>query len=442
LSRRAGGHPEEMARLVALLALVLLLCPAALGAGDPLRPQQWNLDMVEADAAWPTTTGAGATVAIVDSGVQADHPDLAGRLVDGWDTIENDATPQDGNGHGTHVTGIVGAATGNDVGVAGVAPAARLMPVRVLDADGQGLASGVAAGIDWARTHGADVINLSLGSEVPIAGAADSGELDAAMRRALDAGIVVVAAAGNNGVPVCEQPAASAGLLCVGAVDRRGQHALYSSFGSGLGIVAPGGSALVTAGEGVLSTYPPSRYEELSGTSQATPHVSGVAALLVACGVGGQAAVRRILATASDVGTPGPDVTYGYGLLNARAAVAGLQCPSAGGTASGGTPPGAVARTSLRMSRRLSARRLLRSGLRLRVRSPVAGRVRVRVTRRGRTLALGTRRVAAGRAVTVVARLTASGRRLARRGRPFAVRVHVRLPGEAGERLLSARVGR
>jgi subtilisin family serine protease len=430
-----------VARLLApALAAVLLLPAAASAADDPLRPQQWNLDMVEAGAAWTTTTGAGATVAVVDSGVQADHPDLAGRLIAGHDVVENDATPQDANGHGTHVTGIVGAATGNGIGVAGVAPSARLMPVRVLDEDGSGTADGVAAGIDWARTHGADVINLSLGSEVPIVGATQAGVLDAAMRRALDAGIVVVAAAGNNGVPVCEQPAASAGLVCVGAVDRRGEHALYSSFGSGLGLVAPGGSALPAAGEGVLSTYPPTGYAELSGTSQATPHVSGVAALLVACGLRGQSAVRRMLATARDLGTPGPDVTYGYGLVNARAAVAGLDCRGAGGSATGGDTTG-TARGSLRISRRLSARRLLRFGLRVRVRSVSDGRVRVRATRRGRTLALGSRNVRAGRATTVVARLTASGRRMARRGRPVALRVRIALPGEASPRVVTARVG-
>jgi subtilisin family serine protease len=430
-----------VARVLALaLAVVLLSAAAASAAGDPLRPQQWNLDMVEADAAWTTTTGAGATVAIVDSGVQADHPDLAGRLIAGYDVVENDATPQDANGHGTHVTGIVGAATGNGVGVAGVAPSARLMPVRVLDADGSGTEDGVAAGIDWARAHGADVINLSLGSEVPIIGATQAGALDAAMRRALDAGIIVVAAAGNDGVPVCEQPAAAAGLVCVGAVDRRAEHALYSSFGSGLGLVAPGGSALPTAGEGVLSAYPPAGYAELSGTSQATPHVSGVAALLVACGLRGQNAVRRMLATARDLGTPGQDVTYGSGLVDARAAVAGLDCRGAGGSTTGGGGTPGTARGSLRMSRRLSARRLLRFGLRIRVRSVSDGRVRVRATRRGRTLALGSRRVRAGRATTVVARLTASGRRVARRGRPFSLRVRITLPGEAAPRVLTARV--
>jgi serine protease len=308
--------------LVAALLVWALIADAAAAAGDPLRARQWNLTMVEADAAHATSTGVGATVAIVDSGVAADHPDLRGRLVAGHDFVDGDATPQDGEGHGTHVTGIVGAATGNGVGVASVAPGARLMPVRVLDDVGSGNVDDIAAGIDWARTHGADVINLSLGSEVPIVGATGGDAIDAAIRRALAGGVVVVAAAGNNGVPVCEQPAASAGLVCVGAVDGRRTRSLFSSFGSGLAVVAPGGSALPTDGENVLSTVPPATYEEMAGTSQAAPHVSGVAALLVSLGLHGRAAVDRLLATATDLGPPGVDAQYGHGLVNARAAVA------------------------------------------------------------------------------------------------------------------------
>ena len=247
--------------------------------------------------------------------------------------MQNDATPQDGNGHGTHVSGIIGAASGNGIGVESVAPGATIMPVRVLDDDGAGSTDTVAKGVDWARTHGADVINLSLGSDVPLVGATGGDAFDAAVHRALAAGIVVVAASGNNGVPVCEQPAASDGLLCVGAVDKRKQRSFFSSFGSGLGLVAPGGSG---AGRSRARTCSrPTRaptYEELAGTSQAAPHVSGVAALLVARGVRGQAAVKRILATATDLGAPGVDPVYGAGLVNARAAVAGL----GGGSPAGG----------------------------------------------------------------------------------------------------------
>ena len=210
----------------------------------------------------------------------------------------------------------------------------------MLGDDGGGATDDVARGVDYARTHGADVINLSLGSEVPLIGATGGDAFDAAVHRAIAAGIVVVAAAGNNGVPVCEQPAAGDGLLCVGAVDKRKQRSFFSSFGSGLGLVAPGGSggsATGMPGEDVLSTFKGSAYEALAGTSQAAPHVSGVAALLVARGVRGQAAVKRILATASDLGTPGTDAEYGAGLVNARAAVAGL---GGGGAAAGGTPGG------------------------------------------------------------------------------------------------------
>ena len=232
------------------LSCCSLLLAAPAGAADPRRGEQWNLDLIQSDAAHAVSTGGGAVVAVVDSGVQADHPDLAGRLGPGYDFVQNDATPQDGNGHGTHVSGIIGAASGNGIGVESVAPGATIMPVRVLDDDGGGSTDTVAKGVDYARTHGADVINLSLGSDVPLVGAMGGDAFDAAVHRALAAGIVVVAASGNNGVPVCEQPAASDGLLCVGAVDKRKQRSFFSSFGSGLGLVAPGGSGTGVAGRG------------------------------------------------------------------------------------------------------------------------------------------------------------------------------------------------
>src|SRR5215210_1086209 len=326
-----------------LLALVLaaLIPSAAWAADDPRRGEQWNLDLVESDAAHATATGAGAVVAVVDTGVATGHPDLAGQLLPGHDFVQDDDTPQDGNGHGSHVSGIAIAATGNGVGISSVAPGAKLLPVRVLGDDGSGTTEDVAAGIDWARTNGADVINLSLGSEIPIVGAAGGDEIDAAIRRALAAGVVVVAAAGNNGVPVCEQPAASEGLLCVGAVDKRKQRSFFSSFGMGLGVVAPGGSGLPMTGEDVLSTVPPDGYEEIAGTSQAAPHVSGVAALLVGKGLRGQAAVKRIVDTAQDLGPAGEDAEYGRGLVNARAAVAGLGSGGSVGGGGGGTGGGA-----------------------------------------------------------------------------------------------------
>ena len=346
-------------------------------------------------------------VAVVDSGAQLDHPDLAGHVGQGYDFVQNDATPQDGNGHGTHVSGIIGAASGNGIGVESVAPGATIMPVRVLDDDGGGSTDTVAKGVDYARTHGADVINLSLGSDVPLVGAMGGDAFDAAVQRALAAGIVVVAASGNNGVPVCEQPAAGDGLLCVGAVDKRKQRSFFSSFGSGLGLVAPGGSGTGVPGEDVLSTYTGSGYEELAGTSQAAPHVSGVAALLVARGVRGQAAVKRILATATDLGAPGDDAVYGAGLVNARAAVAGL----GGGTPTGGGGGGQRAlRAFVHVKRKQRARTVRRRGIRVRVRSVHGGRVRVRVKARGHLIARGSRTRARGAG--------GDGRRPAHQARP------------------------
>ncbi len=430
-------------RCLALALLVLGLLPsAATAAGDPRRGEQWNLDLVESDAAHATATGAGAVIAVVDSGVQLDHPDLAGQLVPGRDLVENDATPQDGNGHGTHVSGIAAAAAGNDVGVSSVAPGARIMPVRVLDDDGSGSAETVAAGIDYARTAGADVVNLSLGTEIPILGAIGGDAIDEAIRRALEAGIVVVAAAGNNGVPICEQPAAAQGLLCVGAVDRDRQRSYFSSFGQGLAVVAPGGDGL---GEDILSTVPPSTYEELAGTSQAAPHVAGVAALLVGLGVRGNAAAQRIADTATDIGAAGDDAQYGNGLVNARAAVAGLG-GGGGGAPIGGGPIGGVA-PSASTARRPHARRVLRKGFAVRVVAPAAGRVSVRAKSRGKRIARGSRAVPATTARTVRAKLNKRGRRLVRRvlrrrTKAVRARVVVRLPGESRDRVLRVRVVR
>jgi subtilisin family serine protease len=415
-----------MRRLVLLaVAGLLAVVPAARAAPDPLRPQQWGLDMVEADPAHQVATGAGAVVAVIDSGVQADHPDLAGRLLPGYDFVDNDGTPQDGNGHGTHVTGIVAADAGNGIGVEGVAPGAMVLPVRVLGNDGSGTTDDVIKGIDYAIGRHADVINLSLGSDVPLLGGS-TPEFDQAIARALDAGIVVVAAAGNSGFPACDQPSGQGRLLCVGAVDRSGNRAVYSNFGTGLGISAPGGSGLPFDHD-IISTVPPSTYEEMAGTSQATPHVAAVAALLAGLGVHGQAAVRRILATARDVGSPGPDATYGAGIVDARAAVAGLNGSGGGAGGGGGSRSGGAARVRLASVQRIGY--VLRHGLR--VTCTAAGRGRCHVTvRLGRRLAASaSRAVSAGRPVVVTARLSRAARRALRRTRRARLGVRITLPG-------------
>lgn len=395
-----------MSARVALVAAVAALAAAAApapAAPDPLRSQQWNMDMIESDAAHATATGAGAIVAVIDSGVMADHPDLGGRLLPGRDFVQKDSTPQDGNGHGTHVAGVVVANKENGAGIAGVAPGATVLPLRALDDEGGGLTADVAAAIDYAVAQGAHVINLSLGSEVPLIGAAGDDEFNAALSRAAAANVTIVAAAGNNSVPVCEQPAIQGRLLCVGAVDRRRGRSFYSSSAGPRGVMAPGGAGVIpVVGEDVLSTWNDGSYLEVGGTSQAAPHVSGIAALLVSLGLRGQAVADRILATAIDAGTAGPDDVYGAGIANARAAVAGLKPPGGGG--------GTTGKASVASVHRIKT--VLKKGIRVSCRAATAGRCTARVVAGSTTIAQGTANAKAGRTVTLIAKVTKAGRKL------------------------------
>ena len=408
---------------VAAVLCAALLPASAHAAGDPLRSHQWGLDLVHADAAHAVTTGAGATVAVVDTGIDAAHPDLAGRILPGFDFVDNDSTPQDGNGHGTHVSGIIAADANNGIGVDSVAPGASILPVRVLDDSGSGSSAAVAQGIDWATSHGADVINLSVGGTLPTSGLGVPDVIGDAIQRALGKGVVVVAAAGNDGLPFCENNSFGGKVLCVGAVDKRSMRSFFSSFGSGLSLVAPGGSDTPGTDEDVLSTWNDNGYQELAGTSQATPHVAGVAALLVSLGVRGQAAVQRILSTATDLGPPGVDAQYGAGLVNAQAAVAGLSRAGAGGNGSG---KGAA---RVRVARRMRLRTVLRRGIHVRCSTRCSGFAKLHRHR----IASGSSR--SGRLVL----------KLGRRGRHLlkaAMRAHRRLRASVTVRLPGVKVTR
>lgn len=396
---------------LALLAVLLLLLTGATAAGaasnDPLRPQQYGMDLIEADAAHAVTTGRGVVVAVIDTGVLPTHEDLQGRLMPSKDFVPNDTDPDDhlGTGHGTHVTGIVAANANNGVGVEGAAPGATVLPIRVLGDDGSGSSDDVAKGIDYAVSQHVDVINLSLGGDAISAVIGGDDVFTAAIDRAVKAGIVVVAAAGNDSLPICEQPSVQGKILCVGAVDRRGMRSFFSSSGN---ITAPGGSGLGD-GEDILSTFNDGKYTTMAGTSQATPHVAGVAALLVSLGLHGQAVVDRIIATAgpSGPGNPGP------GVVNARAAVAGLSRPAgstSGGSTSGGSASGASpAGISYRRRQRIATVR--RHGVRVRCKTARAGRCKIVVRAHGRTIASGSRRASGASKVTVAAKLTRAGRR-------------------------------
>ncbi len=341
-------------RPVALLLAVTgaLVLPVAVGvagaAGDPYRPSQWGLERVGAPEAWTGRRGGGEVIAIVDTGVDLTHPDLVdrlardaqGRLV-GRDFVDGDADPQDENGHGTMVAGIAAATADNGVGIAGVAPRARIMAIRVLDADGRGSASDVDAGIRWAVDHGATVVNLSLESVAPLPGAVVTQAPDAAVRYAWDRGVAVVAAAGNSGAPFTDYPDRSPVLL-VGASTRDDERASFSDTGRTDAVLAPGVEIVSTwcdpTPDGCDAE---NRYGQADGTSFAAPTVAGGVAALKSAGLDAAGAVRRLRESAEDLGSEGPDATYGYGRVDLARAMGGVR--TAGGSPSPEARPSASA---------------------------------------------------------------------------------------------------
>jgi subtilisin family serine protease len=406
--------------MVTLLALAGPGAAQASAAGDPLRGVQWALDAIHLGANKPLqATGAGALVAVIDSGVDATHPDLAGRVVPGPDLVDHDGDPSDPTGHGTHIAGIIAAAAGNGIGGAGVAPAARILAIRVLGSDNDGTAANVAAGINAAVDAGADVINLSLNWSQATQALAP---VTAAMQRAADAGALVVVAAGNDAQGRCEEPVLPQRALCVGALSSNLKLSPFSSYGQGLGLVAPG--------DDLMSTWNDDAYHSMSGTSQAAAVTSGVAALLVGLGLHGDDVMKRLLATTRDVGTPGVDARSGAGLLDAQRAVDG---------ATQGRIPAVLQSSSVT---RAVSRGLLRRGLNVACDAARAGTCRVQIHVGRTVVARGSAAVDGTGAFDVVARATAAGRRLLAGPRTLRGTVETSLRGAASIRTrLALRAG-
>jgi subtilisin family serine protease len=266
----------------------------------------WGVSRVGADKIWDKTTGSGVIVAVIDTGVQLDHADLSANIGSGFDFVNNDNQAYDDNGHGTHVAGIVGASN-NGEGTVGPSNSARLMPIKVLNASGYGYLSDVAKGIYYAVDNGARIINLSLGTTQ------DTVVLREAVRYAGQRGVLVVAAAGNSYGQSCMYPAAYAESICVVATDKDNKLASFSNVGGELS--APGVSN--------YATYLGNRYAYLSGTSMATPHISGAAATLFSfCSACSTTEIRQLLRdTAVDLGSAGRDGLFGYGLVDLVAAI-------------------------------------------------------------------------------------------------------------------------
>jgi type VII secretion-associated serine protease mycosin len=280
-------------------------------SNDAYRSSQWALDRLRAEDTWATQVGTGVTVAVVDSGVDKTHPDLAGQVLPGTDFVAPGDGSADGHGHGTHVGGIIAAVANNGIGVAGLSPGVKLLPVRVLDNTGAGWSSDTAAGIVWAVDHGAQVINLSLGGPSPTT----VGQQ--AVDYAVAHGVVVVAAAGNGRATgnQVNYPAAYAGVVGVAATDRTDATASFSNTGAYVDIAAPG--------VGIASTYPGGGYANMSGTSMATPYAAAAAALVKSANpsLGSDAVTAVLEQSALDLAPAGRDDASGYGLIDPSAAV-------------------------------------------------------------------------------------------------------------------------
>jgi thermitase len=307
---------------------------------DPSFASQWAHAKIRSEAAWDISTGNVTTViAILDTGIDEGHPDLAGKIVGGYDFVEDDSDPHDLNGHGTHCAGIAAAVTDNNVGIAGTEWHARIMPVRVLSADGSGYNSDITEGISWAYQHGAKVLSMSL------AGPTYSQTMQDAVNAAFGAGSLVVAAMGNDrATNLTMYPAAYDHVMGVAATAPDDTVTAYSQYGAHCDIAAPGGEMTYLGDPGgILSTMPTyaaylnthygyaQEYDFLQGTSQATPYVAGLAALVWAVHPDWAPNVVEavIESTAVDLGPQGWDADYGHGRIDAANAVALILLPSA-----------------------------------------------------------------------------------------------------------------
>jgi len=307
-----------------------------LASNDPYYGSEWHLQTINAPTAWNTSVGTGVTVAILDSGIDATHPDLQGKLVPGWNFYDNNSNTADIYGHGTMVAGVVAAQGNNGIGVAGVAWGAKLMPVRVTDTSGVGTLSAFANGLSYAADHGARVANLSF----PVQ---SSSSTQTAAQYFMNKGGIVFNSAGNYGTLDATPP--SNALVSVSATGSTDTLASWSSYGPYVDVSAPG--------VGIWTTTLGGGYSAVSGTSFSSPLTAAVAALMMSANpsLAPSQIVSLLESSAVDLGTAGYDYQYGYGRVNAAAAVAAaasatsadVQAPSVAITApTGGTVSGIV----------------------------------------------------------------------------------------------------
>jgi subtilisin len=332
LVRGAGGEVKHRFHIVPAIAVRV---PRAALAGLQRHPRVTVIEpdgevfaIDEYDSAWGVARigsetlhangvrGAGVNVAVLDTGIAYTHPDLAANYAGGRDFVNNDNDPADDNNHGSHVSGTI-AAVLNGTGVVGVAPSARLYGVKVLNASGSGSWSGIIAGVQWVVDNGIKITNNSYG------GSGHPGSLvEAAFANSAAAGVLHIAAAGNSGTcagntDTVGYPAKFSSVVAVAATQVNDTRPCFSSTGPAVELAAPGVN--------IVSTIRNNQYGNFSGTSMASPHVAGVAALLMGAGATSASQIRQILHdTALDIGATGRDTFYGFGLVDAAAAVAAI----------------------------------------------------------------------------------------------------------------------
>ncbi|MGC0378389.1 type VII secretion-associated serine protease mycosin [Streptomyces sp. SAI-229] len=326
--RPVTGRRPAAAALGGLLATALVLVPATTAHADGIRARQWSLEAMHTDEVWQTTKGAGVTVAVLDTGVEADHPDLDGNVLTGKDLVGFGAKEGDRAWarHGTAMAGIIaghGHGPDNADGVMGIAPEAKILPVRVILEDGDDArakaretrGNALAEGIRWAADNGADVINLSLGDDSASAHP-EPGE-DQAIQYALRKGVTVVASAGNGGEKGdhVSYPAAYPGVIAATAVDRYGTRAPFSTRRWYATVSAPGVDVIIAD--------PDHKYYEGWGTSAAAAFVSGAVALVKAAHPDlAPAQIKRLLEdTARNAPAGGRDDSRGFGFIDPAAAI-------------------------------------------------------------------------------------------------------------------------
>ena len=272
----------------------------------------WGVKLLGVPSLWRETKGEGIKVGVLDTGIALEHPDLKSAILEARDFTRSPSQAYDAQGHGTHVSGII-AARRNANGIVGVAPESKIIMAKVLNDEGSGTSADIVAGIGWAVKTGADILSMSLGSPEP------DEEIHQALLLAIAKGVFVITAAGNEGpeLDTVGYPAGFPEMVAVGSIDRQKKLSSFSSRGRQVDIVAPG--------DQITSCYPPRSYAVLSGTSMATPFVSGVVALMLAKHrkLGGKSPVQtqqdmieHLCRSADDAGKAGFDPLYGCGIIN------------------------------------------------------------------------------------------------------------------------------